>query len=269
MDLGLRDKTVLVTGGSSGIGQAIALAYGREPGVHIAFTYHSKGETAQQIRQAIQETGIDAQCLPLDLADATSIQAAVDTIVTKTGRIDVLVNNAIHWGNGAHRGKRVEDIPLTKWEEIIGVNLFGTIQLTQLVLPYMRQQQWGRIVNVSSDLALDSMLGSGPYSTLKAALSGFTANLVEEYSVDGILTNTVLPGWTLVERALHFFPDEFRDQARSAFPTKRITRPEDVASLVLYLGSAANGHVNGETIKVSGKGSQAVLSSLFKQHQRR
>jgi 3-oxoacyl-[acyl-carrier protein] reductase len=188
----------------------------------------------------------------------------VEEVTARTGRLDVLVNNAVQWVDPAQR-RRQHELTRQQWEEVVGVNLFGTAQVTQQALPFMQRAQWGRIVTLSSDLALDSMPGSGPYSTLKAALLGFNANLVEEYSAEGILSNVVLPSWTLTARARKFSP-AFQQAAALAFPTRRITEPEEVASLVLYLGSAANGHVNGEAIKVTGKGCQPILTSLFQQH---
>lgn len=159
-------------------------------------------------------------------------------------------------------------MPISQWEDTVGSNLFGTVRITKAVTPYMRKQQFGRIVNISSDIALDSMVGSGPYSALKSALFGLTANLVTEFSGDNILSNVILPSWTLTERAKNFFPADFRENAAQAFPSQRITTPEDVASLVAYLGSPANGHVNGEHIRVTGKGSQPLLYHLFQNLQK-
>jgi 3-oxoacyl-[acyl-carrier protein] reductase len=201
----------------------------------------------------------------MDLADHTSIEQAVATVVNQFGRVDVLVNNAVHWGNPEHRGKIFEEMPLRQWQETLATNLFGTVKVTQLVVPLMRQQKWGRIVNVSSDLAFDSLVGSGPYSALKAALIGLTANLVEELSTDDILSNVVLPSWTLTDRARTFFPEGIHEKIKTAFPTQRVTVPEDVASLILYLASPANGHVNGEIIRVTGKASLPFMNHLFKE----
>ena len=133
----------------------------------------------------------------------------------------------------------------------------------------MRKNRWGRIVNVSADISYNSMKGAGPYGSLKTALFGFTSNLVEELSADGILSNVVLPSWTLVERAIESFPEEFRREAGKAFPTNRVTTPEDVASVIVYLGSAANRHVNGEHIRVTGRGSQPVLNMLIGEYRAR
>src|SRR5690606_14834471 len=183
------------------------------------------------------------------LSDFSSIEKAFSEIIDRFGSIDVLINNAVYWGDGSAMGKCFEDMPIQQWRDIISINLFGTVRLTQLVLPGMRKQKFGRIVNVSSDIALDSMVGSGPYGSLKAALFGLTSNLVVEASMDNILTNVVLPSLTMTPKAELRFSGEFKTLAQAAFPTGRVTTPRDVASLITYLGSAANGHVNGEMIR--------------------
>jgi NAD(P)-dependent dehydrogenase (short-subunit alcohol dehydrogenase family) len=101
---------------------------------------------------------------------------------------------------------------------------------------------------------------------LKTALFGLTSNLVEELSADSILSNFVLPSWVLVERTIKSFTEEFRSEARKTLPTNRITTPEDVASLIVYLGSAANSHENGEHIRVTGEGSLPLLNTPMREH---
>jgi 3-oxoacyl-[acyl-carrier protein] reductase len=266
MDTRLSGKTILVTGGSLGIGKASALAFGREAGARVALTYFRDEPAAKEVVDSIEGAGGSALAVYMSLADQASIEKAVDSVAGKFGSIDVLVNNAIHWGTGENRGKNFEDMPMEQWEETVGVNLFGTVRVTQLAVPFMRKNKWGRIVNISSDIGYDSMKGSGPYGALKTALFGFTSNLVEELSADGILTNVVLPSWTLVERAMKNFPEEFRREAAKAYPTNRITTAEDVASMILYLGSGANGHVNGEHIRVTGKNSQPLLNVLMREY---
>lgn len=265
MDTGLEGKTVLITGGSSGIGKATALMFAEETEAQVAITYYQNEEGAKEIVEAIENNGGQALAVPMMLEDHAGIQKTVAETADRFGSIDVLVNNAVFWGDRKNRGKSFEEMPLSQWEETIGVNLFGMVKVTQEVVPFMRKTQWGRIINVSSDVALHSMKGSGPYGSLKSALFGFTANLVEELSEDGVLSNVVIPSWTLTERAINYFPEEFRQQAIKAFPANRVTLPEDVASMIVYLGSAANGHVNGEQICVTGKGSQAMLGSMFRE----
>jgi 3-oxoacyl-[acyl-carrier protein] reductase len=264
MDLGLKNKTVLITGGSSGIGKETALTYAKENEVQIAVTYFSGKQAALELIESIDKSGNKAIAVPMSLSDFSSIEKAYSGIIDRFGSIDVLINNAVYWGDGSAMGKSFEEMPIQQWRDIISINLFGTVKLTQLVLPGMRKQQFGRIVNVSSDIALDSMVGSGPYGSLKAALFGLTSNLVVEASVDNILTNVVLPSLTMTPKAEHRFPDKFKTLAKAAFPTGRVTMPQDVASLITYLGSAANSHVNGEMIKATGKGSQPLLSYIFK-----
>lgn len=265
MDFGFSGKTVLVTGGSSGIGRAAVLMFAQEPGINIALTYFKNEDSANDLARSIEANGGSALAVYMDLADHASIEQAVAAVGERFGRVDALVNNAVQWGSGANRGKVFEAMPLAQWQETIGINLFGTVKVTQAVVPFMREQKWGRIVNVSSDLAVDSMIGSGPYSTLKSALFGFTANLVEELSADGVLSNAILPSWTLTDRARTFFPAGIHEEIKIAFPTQRVTVPEDVASLIVYLASPANGHVNGEIIRVTGKTSLPFMSHLFRE----
>ncbi|KAA2238474.1 SDR family NAD(P)-dependent oxidoreductase [Chitinophaga agrisoli] len=265
MDLGLQGKTIFITGGSKGIGRATALAYGKEPGAQVAISYCHSREAANEIVQLIEAGGGKAMAVEMDLAAPGSLELAVSQISRQWGGIDVLVNNAVVWGDPSNRGKNLEEQPWEAWQEMININLLGTVKLTRLVVPFMRSRGWGRIVNISSDLSTDSMKGSGPYSTLKAAYVGFIANLVEEYAAFNILSNNVLPSWTLTERAKKFFPAQTHETLSKAYPTGRITLPEDVASLILYLGSAANGHVNGESIRVTGKASMPLLNYLFKE----
>ena len=265
MDIGFSGKTILITGGSSGIGKATVLAAAKEKNLNIAFTYFKNEAGAHDITRTIEANGSSAIAVYMDLADHASIEQAVATVMNKFGQVDVLVNNAVHWGDPENRGKIFEEMPLRQWQETIATNLLGTVKVTQCVVPLMRQQKWGRIVTVSSDLAFDSLVGSGPYSSLKSALVGFTANLVEELSADGILSNLVLPSWTLTDRARAFFPEGIDEKLKEAFPTQRVTVPEDVVSLILYLVSPINGHVNGEIIRVTGKASLPLVNHLFKE----
>lgn len=262
MDCGLDGKTVLITGGSAGIGKATAELFGRERSARIALTYNSGKESAVDTAKRIEEHGGAAMAVHMDLGDKDGIDRAVNEIKGRFGGIDVLVNNAVQWPTERFA---FEEGPVSTWESFFSINLFGIVKLCQAVIPSMKARHWGRIVLLSSDLAIDSMKGSGRYSTLKAALFGLAANLVIELSPYDILTNVVLPSWTLTERATTRFPQSFQKAASGAFPTGRVTTPEDVASLILYLGSGANGHVNGERIRVTGGSSLPLMTYLWDQ----
>lgn len=266
MNLGIKDKTILITGGSSGIGYATALEYAKETDCNIAFSYHNaKQQQVNEIINQIESYGCKALAVKMDLADFDSIQTAVKAVVDNFGSIHILVNNAVYWGNWEHRGKSFEEMPISVWQEIVGINLFGTVKVTQSVVPYMRKQKFGRIVNISSDVAIDSMKGSGAYSSLKSALFGFNANLVTELSADNILSNVVIPGWTLTDKARKAFDENIQLHSAKAVPTNRLTVPTDVATLIAYLGSSANGHINGEHIKVSGHSSLPLMSYILQE----
>lgn len=263
MDLKLKKRTVLITGGSSGIGKSIVHMFAEEPDIQIAFTYHTNDKAATKLTTQLKEKGVSALAVPMDLGDHESIDRAINEIVDNFGSLDVLINNAVFWGSPGTRGLLFEDIPMDEWKKILQVNLLGTVKVIQDVVPLMKENRFGRIVNVSSDIALDSMPGSGPYGTMKSALSGLTANLVTELSAFNILSNVVFPSLTFTDKAKNRFPEAFQEAAKKAFPTNRVTLPEDVASLVVYLASGANTHVNGENIRVTGKGSQAMLNAFY------
>ncbi len=249
-----------MTGGSTGIGKAVVRLAAREPGLRVAFSYYRHETEARVLAAELEHSGTQAMAVHLDLADQPGIEAAVSAVAGRWGGIDALVNNAVQWPTG-ERWTPFERTTVEGWEQVVSVNLLGTIAVTRAVIPLMRRNTWGRIVTVSSDLAVDSISGAGPYSTLKSALFGMTANLVEELSPDGILTNVVLPSWTLTERNATVFPQDAQAAMIRAFPTGRATSPEDVASVILFLASAANGHVNGEQVRVTGSVSTALMSA--------
>lgn len=265
MDLGLKNKTVFITGGNSGIGEAVSKLYAAEEGVNIAFSYHINSQKANDLVKFIENQGNSAMAVRVDIDDFSTMEAAIIEIKQRYGNIHVLVNNAVKWAKPEYRGIAFENLPKEAWDEIFTVNFLGLAKLTQLIVPLMKTQNFGRIINISSDIALDGMPGSTAYGALKSALFGLTANLVSELSQHNILINDVIPSLTLTENARHFFDMEFQQQAKKAFPTGRVTTPEEIASLIAYLGSPANGHVNGEHIRVTGKGSQAMLNFIFQQ----
>ena len=253
MDTGLRGKIVFVTGGSSGIGRATAVAFGRE-GARVALSYRNDRAGAAETAGMVGEAGGEALTVRYDLADESSIRRAVEEVVERWGALHVLVNNAVRWpGRGGSGGVTLfEEVPPERWQEDTRTLLEGAYLTIQAVLPLMRAAGWGRIVNVSSSLAEDGMAGGAPYTAAKAGLHGLTRTLAKELAPAGILANVVMPGLTLTERARRAIPGEVLDGEAARTPTGRLTAPEEVAALVVFLGSAANGHVNGENIRVTG-----------------
>src|SRR5262245_36051529 len=206
MDLGLRDQVVWVTGSSSGIGRATAIAYAAE-GARVAVTYHAKRAGADETAERVREAGGQALIMPYDLADSASIRAAAEQITREWGALQVLVNNAVP---AEHQPSRqpFETVPLENWQAMLRAALEGTVLTVQCAVPLMRASGWGRIVHVSSD-AVDGWPGLGPYATVKSGLHGLSRTLAVELGPAGILSNVVMPGFVLTEENQQRVPGEY------------------------------------------------------------
>jgi 3-oxoacyl-[acyl-carrier protein] reductase len=252
MDLGLADRVVIVTGGSRGIGRAAALAFARER-AHVLLTYRNDASRAEALAADLRRGGTDAVAACLDLGARESIFAAIQVALDRWGRIDVLVNNAVQWATrGPFEAPPFEEVEPDHWRPLLEVNVEGHYSAIQAVLPAMRARSWGRIVNVSSAIAVDGLPGAGPYAAAKAALHGLTRTLAKELGPAGILTNVVMPGLTLTERTLERLPATVREQIAQGSPIRRLLPPEEVVPTIVFLGSAANTAVTGEIIRASG-----------------
>lgn len=246
----LVNRIVLVTGSSSGIGKATAVAFGREQ-ARVAITYRSNRDSAEETAERVRDVGGEAFVVQYDMTDRESIESAVKAVVDKWGTINVLVNNAapmeVKFGPTP-----IEDIPREKWQAMTrGVQdgIFSTLQAT---IPVMQSADWGRIVTISSTAAVDGIAGLGPYATAKAGLHGLTPVLATELGEAGILANIVMPGTVLTERTSEQIPVSDQKKMAENTPSKRLSAPEDVANLVVFLGSQANRNVNGAVIPVTG-----------------
>ena len=246
MNTEMNGRVVLVTGGSSGIGRAIAKAYGAE-GARVALTYYSGREAAEATAAEIGE----ALALPLELGRAGSCEEVVAAVRDRWGGIDVLVANAVQWPERSPEDAGgFEQMRVERWQTTLRTNLEGTFATVRAALPAMRgREPGGRIVLISSGLAEEGMPGGGDYGAAKAGLHGLARSLAWELGREGILVNVVDTGFTLTERNLEHFGDEMRERVAGAVPSRRLSTPEEVARLVLFLGSAANGNISGEIVR--------------------
>jgi 3-oxoacyl-[acyl-carrier protein] reductase len=243
MDLGLQDRRVLVTGASGMIGRAVAVAFGAE-GARVAVGYHNRAQQAEQVAADVTAEGGTAVTLRLDLADSSSISGAVAAAERELGGIDVLVNNAVTW---PERGAFWE-IPLDRFRASVEANLIGHFALSQAAVARMRAAGWGRIVHVSTGLVEDGSPGSSAYTTPKAALHGLTRTMSRELASAGILTNLVMAGF-VPKRELS---PQVLEQVTKAAAIGRVSEAREVASLVVFLCSAANTNITGELIRADG-----------------
>jgi NAD(P)-dependent dehydrogenase (short-subunit alcohol dehydrogenase family) len=250
MDLKLKESIVFVTGSSSGIGKAAAIAFGTE-GAKVALTYHANRDGAEEAASKVREVGGEALVVHYDLADPESIRSSIETVRREWGGLNVLVNNAAPMEVSGPTGQLFEDVPLINWESMLRRTLEGVTLTIQCALPLLRKSGWGRIVNVSSD-ATDGWPGLGPYATAKAGLHGLTRTLAVELGSADILSNVVMPGAVMTERTLQNTTPEQREQIKQHMPTHQLMTPEDVAALIVFLGSPVNRQITGEVIRITG-----------------
>ena len=252
MDFGLAGRVAVVTGGSQGIGRATALLLGME-GAHVAVTYHREHGKAMAVVNEIERCGSEALATHLDLGSAASVTGAVGAALERWGQVDVLVNNAVYWGDQAPwEAPLFEELSAEKWTTYFRLNFEGAYSAVQAVLPSMRGHGFGRIVNVSSGVAVDGFPGSAPYGAAKAALHGLTKTLSKELAPVGILVNVVVPSATRTERMVTQLPAQVLEMSERASPLRRLPSPEEVAATIVFLCSGANTAVTGEVLRVGG-----------------
>jgi 3-oxoacyl-[acyl-carrier protein] reductase len=248
MDLGLTDKRVLVTGASRGIGRVTARIFAEE-GARVAITYNTAADKAEEVVKSLG--GEDRSfAVPYELRDPGSIAAAVRTVEERWGGIDVLVANA-HWFTWVDPSSTplFEDFPADEWREQLRANVEGHMLTVQHAIRGMRERGWGRIVLLSSVTAHLGMRGSDIYSASRAAVQGFARGLM--WGRGGVLVNVVAPGGTRTE-SLDFVDPKLLEAAENDTPSGKLSMPEDVARIIAFLCSEANGNINGEVVNVAG-----------------
>ncbi|MFG1709556.1 SDR family NAD(P)-dependent oxidoreductase [Nonomuraea sp. M3C6] len=234
---------VLITGGSSGIGAATALAYGKA-GARVTITYNTGADRAAEVVKRIEEAGGGAAAVHLDLEDHSTIAPAA----AQAGPVDALVANAVRWGTIMPNSVAFEGIPAAEWSAALHANVVGNALLVQAVLPGMRRRGFGRIVFVSSGAAEEGLPGPGVYGTAKMALHGMARALAWDAGKDGVLVNVAVAGLTVTERERPV-SQEALDAIAGHTPSRRLSTADDLAELIVFLGSEANRNLTGEIIR--------------------
>jgi 3-oxoacyl-[acyl-carrier protein] reductase len=242
----MADSTVaLVTGGSKGIGQSVALALARS-GLTVAVGYLSDPEGAEEtMAKAASEGGRAARVL-IDVADEASVDAAFDRVEADLGHVGVLVNNA-----GMNRNGLVVRYPTELWDATIAINLRGAFLCSRRSLKGMMKARWGRIINIASIAGIKGNAGQAAYSASKAGLIGLTRSLAREIGSRNITVNAVCPGFVetkLTETTGEDWRKFFLDQT----PAGRFGNPEEIAAVVEFLARPEAGYVTGAVIPVDG-----------------
>jgi NAD(P)-dependent dehydrogenase (short-subunit alcohol dehydrogenase family) len=246
----LRGRVALVTGGSSGIGKAVALEFGRA-GVHVAFCFLDDGprsrRDAQGVVRELRQLEVKAYCRACDVRDAADVTAFVAESLEEMGGVHVLVNNA-----GVGRDRALWRMADHEWETVLRTNLDGAFHFIRSVAPHMRAQEYGKIVNVTSVHGFRSEFGLANYSASKAGLIGLTRSAAIELGPKNINVNAVAPGYIRTTRLTDRVPAELLDRARERSVLGRLGDPQDVANVVLFLCTEAARHITGVVIPIDG-----------------
>ena len=243
----LEGKNALVTGGSQGIGAATALGMAAE-GANVCLLYRKHEDEAFKIRDEIIQKGRKAIALSCDIAVFAEAEQVVKTTLAAFGRIDILVNNAgMNWDGVCW--KMTED----QWDKVIEVNLKGYFNFTRHVAPLLKEQKYGKIVNITSINGIRGKFGQTNYSASKAGIIGYTKAVAKELGAFNVNVNAVAPG--LIETAMlkdSEAHDKIVNLALGEIVMKRVGTPEDVANVIVFLASDNARHITGEVIKVDG-----------------
>ena len=240
----LSGKACLVTGGSRGIGRAIALELGRQ-GASVAVGYASNKDAAEAVAAEIATYGGEAFATGFDVSDPEAIEAAVAAVVERFGKIDVLVNNA-----GITRDRSLAKMTPQEWDAVLQTNLTSVFQLTSRVLPHMVAAGYGRVINISSVIGLHGNFGQANYAAAKAGIIGFTKSAALEVARKGVTVNAIAPGFIETEM-IAAMPEEVRATILAKIPMGRFGRPEEIAQMVVFL-VAHGDYLTGQAIEING-----------------
>jgi 3-oxoacyl-[acyl-carrier protein] reductase len=241
----LKDKVAIVTGGSRGIGRAIAKTLARE-GCSIAITYKSSSAQAQELVSEILNMNSKAVAIQADSAKFEDAQRVVDEVLKNFGKIDILINNA-----GITRDNLLLRMSEQDWDEVIETNLKGVFNFTKAVIKHMISQRSGKIINIASVVGLIGNPGQANYAASKAGIIGFTKALAKEVASRNIQVNVVAPGYVETEMT-EKLSEEQKKRLFELIPAKRIAKPEEIAYVVKFLASPEADYITGQVIVVDG-----------------
>ena len=239
-------RVVVITGGSRGIGRAVALRFAEEKAKVIIIHYDPDESVANETLNMLAEQGIKAESHRVDVSSYGDAEVVLKEILSRFGKVDVLVNNA-----GITRDTLLMRMSEDDWDTVIRVNLKSVFSCTHAVVRPMLKQRGGRIVNISSVAGQTGNVGQANYAASKAGIIGFTKTVAREVAARGITVNAVAPGFINTEMTSSL-PDKVKESIMQQIPLGRIGQPEDVAEAVYWLCSHAAGYITGQIIRVNG-----------------
>lgn len=241
----LKNKIALITGGSRGIGKAIALEFAKE-GASIVLNYTDAEGEAIETQRELKALGAEVVLYPCDVSKFDQVDEMIATVVKKLGRIDILVNNA-----GITRDGLLMKMSEADYDAVLNVNLKGTFNTIRFASRQMMKQKSGRIINLSSVSGVLGNAGQANYAASKAGVIGLTKTTARELASRGITCNAIAPGFidTDMTRAL---PESVRDSVVTQIPLKEFGQVEDIANMVTYLASEKGKYITGQVLHIDG-----------------
>lgn len=243
--INLSGKSVLITGGSRGIGAACVKLFVKS-GAAVHFTYKSNVDSANKL--AIQLGKKKVYFYKMDFSNEVNLERRIIELVEKIKKIDILVNNAGIWEYGA-----ADKISLRDWNKTMQANLTSMFLITKYVIPLMKKNNFGRIINISSTAGQRGEAFHSHYAASKGAMISYTKSLAVELGEYNITVNSVAPGWVDTDMCKDVFSDKkYKEKVRLDIPVERIATAEDIAGPTLFLASDLARHINGEILNVNG-----------------
>lgn len=241
----LKNKVVLVTGGTRGIGKAIAIEMARN-GANVAFTGTVRGEAMVAVEAEIEALGVKCKGYASNAADFAEAHSVVEQVIADFGKIDVLVNNA-----GITKDGLMMRMSEEQWDAVITTNLKSAFNYTHAVMPAMARQRAGSIINLSSVVGIGGNAGQCNYAASKAGVIGLTKSIAKEMGPRGIRANCIAPGFIVTDMTDRL-PESAREEIGRQIPLRRSGEPEDVAKVALFLASDMAAYVTGQVISCCG-----------------
>jgi len=241
----LKGRTALVTGGSRGIGRAIALALAEE-GADVAINYVSSEPAAREVADKIRKIGRHSLLAQADVGDYPDTFRMAQDVLKEFGHLDILVNNA-----GISSDKTFVRMDHASWRKVLAINLDGVFNCTKVFVDQMLKQEWGRVVNITSVIGQIGNFGQANYAASKAGVAAFTKSLAKELAGKGVTVNAVAPGFIETDM-VQGIPEKVRDRPLSQIPLKRFGKAEEVGRAVIYLVSSDGDYITGEELSLNG-----------------
>lgn len=239
------NKVALVTGGTTGIGKAIAQELAKS-GFNIAINYRTETEEMQELKKEIEANNVKCLFVKADISKFEETEKMAKEIIENFEKIDVLVNNA-----GVTKDGLIMRMKEDAFKQVIDINLVGTFNVTRNIVPYMVKQRSGRIINIASVVGIVGNAGQSNYSASKAGIIGFTKSLAKELSSRNILVNAVAPGF-IETKMTDILNETVKESILSQIPLGRMGTPSEVANVVKFLSEEDSSYITGQVINIDG-----------------